>query len=367
VATAPPPVVLFVTAPASSYSLAERWLHWLALEPVLVREMSFELERQFWLPRRRAESNPAGGAVYVCGLARSGTTLLLRLLDQLDEFSSLSYRDMPFPLAPNAWRRAASLAHRTAVAAPRLHGDGVQVDFDSPEGFEEVFWRTFTRYSIRDGVLSADTPSPEAVAAFADYRALVANPRTNTRGDRSRRYLSKNNNNLLRLRWLCQEPDATVLLVFRDPAAAARSMHATHLRFAARQAQDRFTRRYMDWLCHYEFGLDHKPFGFAAASMDKGLDPTQPDYWLGYWCAVHEQLLQINGPALRLLDYDVLCRTPAVLLGALFRAIKVQADCDSFASQVHAPRPARECTFDPSLLARSYTQHRALRARADNL
>jgi len=356
-----------VTATTPSYSLTERCLHWLALEPALVRQLAFDLERGFSRPPRTAENDPAGRAVYVCGLARSGTTLVLQLLDQIESFRSLSYRDMPFPLAPNLWRRISSRASRTAVAVPRVHGDGMLVDFDSPEGFEEVFWRTFTRYSTRNGVLSAAMPSSDAIAAFADYRALVANPRGHAGGGMRRRYLSKNNNNLLRLRWLCQEADATVLLVFRHPAAAARSMHATHLRFAAQQAQDGFMRRYMGWLCHYEFGLDHKPFEFAAAAMDKRLKPAQPDYWLAYWCAVHEHLLQVEGPALRLLDYDALCQSPAVVLSALFDAIDIRANCDSRVSQVKLPRPPSEAGFDSALLARAAATQRALQARADNI
>lgn len=356
-----------MSAPTPSYSLVERCLHWLALEPALVRQLSFDLERSFSKPRRTAQSDPAARAVYVCGLARSGTTLLLQLLDQIEDFRSLSYRDMPFALAPNLWHRVASLASRTAVAAPRVHGDGMLVDFDSPEAFEEVFWRTFTRYSTNNGVLSAAPPSAEAIAAFADYRALIANPRGRANGSKVRRYLSKNNNNLLRLRWLSQQADATVLLVFRDPVSAARSMHATHLRFAAQQAHDGFMRRYMSWLCHHEFGLDHKPFDFAAAAIDKRFDPAQPSYWLGYWCAVHEHLLRIDGPALRLLDYGALCHSPVTVLDALFEAIGVLADTETLATRIRAPQLAVGDDLDPGLLARAHAVHAALRSRSGNI
>lgn len=347
-----------------SYSLAERWLHWLALEPGFVRDLSFDLERQFALPPPAEVAAAAAGAVYVCGLARSGTTLLLHLLDQIDDFRSLNYRDMPFPLAPNLWRRASGLASKKAVASPRIHGDGMLVDVDSPEGFEEVFWRNFTRYSIRDGILSADSPSKDALTAFADYRAIVANPRGHPRDGPRRRYLSKNNNNLLRLDWLRQESDATTVLVFRQPAAAAQSMHATHTRFAAEQARNGFMRRYMAWLCHYEFGLDHKRFVFAVARMDPRLDPRQPDYWLDYWCAVHEYILTMQGRALYMLDYDALCSTPAATLDSLLDALVIdRRRGEALASQVSLPRPAANDGFDRTLLARAQAIHRALRER----
>ena len=133
------------------YSLIDRWLHWLALEPNVVRCLAFDLERQFALPNRAKSveaklnkmADPAAGAVYVCGLARSGTTMLLHILDQVDVFKSLTYRDMPFVLAPNLWKQLSRHARQESVLAERAHVDGIYVDFDSPEGFEEVFWRTF--------------------------------------------------------------------------------------------------------------------------------------------------------------------------------------------------------------------------------
>lgn len=72
-----------------TYRLLDRWLHWIALEPVVVRHLTFDLEKFFFLPRpsslslaqtAKQFSNPSDGAVYVCGLARSGTTMLLRTL-----------------------------------------------------------------------------------------------------------------------------------------------------------------------------------------------------------------------------------------------------------------------------------------------
>ena len=346
----------------ASYSLAERWLHWLALEPGLVRELSFDLERQFAMPPRAEVAEAASRAVYVCGLARSGTTLLLNLLDQVDDFRSLSYRNMPFPMAPNLWRRVTSLATRNSVAAPRPHGDGMLVDFDSPEGFEEVFWRTFCDYSTGGGVLSATAPSRDALAAFADYRALVANPRGQAAGSERRRYLSKNNNHLMRLEWLSQQADSTTVLLFRHPVAAARSMHATHIRFAEEQSRNGFMRRYMAWLCHYEFGLDHKPFAFAAGAMQQHLDPRQLDYWLDYWCAVHEHILGVRGRAVLLLDYDRLCSEPTPTLGSLLDALGVdRRHAEALASQVSRPRSINDEGVDRVLLERALVIHRALR------
>ena len=181
------------------YSLVERWLHWLALEPRVVRELSFDLERQALPRERRANGSGGDQPVYVCGLARSGTTVLLRALAKSPLFHSLTYRDMPFVMAPNLWRRITGLTERKLAPAERAHGDGILVDFDSPEAFEEVFWRTFNPQPAAAGAFGSVPPSDEAMQAFAEYRAVVAQPK---------RYLSKNNNNLVRLAALRRDPTA---------------------------------------------------------------------------------------------------------------------------------------------------------------
>lgn len=366
------------TNPNNSYGRLVRWLHWLALEPAVVRHLAFDLERQFALPTRLSvtspqnkTADPADGAVYVCGLARSGTTMLLRILDEIDVFRSLTYRDMPFVLAPNLWRQLTRFAPHQAAAIERAHGDGIRVGFDSPEGFEEVFWRTFGTATSNSHCLSAVEPSAEVLSAFADYRALVANPRIG-RGPSNaipRRYLSKNNNNLLRLHSLCADPTATVLLVYRDPIATARSLHRQHQRFCAAQTRDRFTQTYMSWLTHHEFGLDHRPFCFALPDMDDSRAPEDPNYWLDYWNAVYSHVLAQRDLRLHLVDHDALCALPTQMLEKLFAVVGVHADATALAKQIVAPDPvtARTDDFCPKLIQRSESIHCALLNNPKNL
>lgn len=362
-----------------AYGLLDRWLHWIALEPAAVRHLAFDLERQFALPRRATPvistpskpADPADGAVYVCGLARSGTTMLLRILDEIDAFRSLTYRDMPFVLAPNLWKQITRHALQRSVPAERVHGDGILVDFDSPEGFEEVFWRTFCTRTLDPHCLGAEEPSPEVLTAFADYRALVANPRTEkgpTNGI-PRRYLSKNNNNLLRLRSLCADPTATVLLVYRNPTATARSMHRQHQRLGAAQTEDRFTRAYMGWLLHHEFGLDHRPFCFAVPAMEISRTPEDLNYWLDYWNAAYRYVLTQQDLRLHLVNHDVLCTQPSRMLEVIFATLGVQADAVALAEQIAVPAPIAMHTDDfcPEMLRRAQATYDALEDSPRNL
>jgi hypothetical protein len=343
------------------YGAMERWLHRLVLESAAVRRLSFDLET-FVLARTAQLAR--GQPVYLCGLARSGTTLLLRLLNQSGEFASLSFRDMPFVMSPNLWARLSGPWQRHAQGRERIHGDDVLVDFDSPEAFEEVFWRTFDSRLEQDlECYGAATPDEVVLREFARYRCLVeAVVQRRTGEAQRRRYLSKNNNNLMRLQALCGEPDATVLVLFREPIAAARSLQRVHERISA--DADDFTRNYMRWLGHFEFGPGHRPFCFARAYMRNGLPASAPDYWLDYWTAVHRYVLE-NAAPVRLVDYDSLCNSPIDALDNMQRILGIRSDFSSLSGDVKPLRPAdAPVEFDPELVDRAREVHRQLHRRA---
>jgi hypothetical protein len=216
---------------------------------------------------------------------------------------------MPFPLAPNLWKRASARWRRQEQAQVRAHGDGIRVNADSPEALEEVFWRiqSGADYIGRDG-LSPYQPDEEVLALFQHYvAAILASSETG-----QARYLSKNNNNVLRLPALRDSfPAAQFIIPFRHPATQAMSLWRQHRHFCALQKRAPFIRSYMDWLVHHEFGLGHRPFQMGGvASPD--LSPEMPDYWLDVWIRVHGALAgQIHERSL-FVCYEELCTDPAV-------------------------------------------------------
>lgn len=300
------------------YSTLVRWLHWIAMEFRLVRRISLDLECFFFLRKARSlvrDIEQCDRPVYVCGLARSGTTILLQLLERTGTFCSPTYRDMPFVLAPNLWNAATRSHRQRGDDKPRAHGDGMTVNFDSPESFEEVFWSTFTARRAVPG-LAYSRVGADTLKRFDDYRALVvhaasAESRHEPRGAGTLRYLSKNNNNLLRLDGLISNAQSRILIVYRDPAATAWSLHRQHRQFGTLQTQSPFVLHYMQWLGHHEFGLGHLPFEFARRTMDPSLTPDTLDYWLAYWVGVYRYLLDKTGPQVRFVCHDDFCRNEA--------------------------------------------------------
>ena len=293
-------------SPSAGYGRADRLLHRLAMNPAVL-DLSFDLERSRYGAAARARA--AGPPVFVTGLARAGTTILLRLLHDSGEFASLTYRDMPFPLAPNSWQRMSGGARRELAAAERGHGDGIAHDLDSPEAIEEVFWRSSEgkRYVTRSHVHRHE-PRADTVEAFCDLVALVRH-----RYDRPR-YLSKNNANALRLGGVVAAfPDAVLVHPFRDPLQQAASLLNQHRRAVALGRADPFRASYMRWLGHYEFGRSHRPPLIPGAPSP--IEPTDRiDYWLAIWTAVHRLLLdqpEVVRVRQTFVDYDALCTDPA--------------------------------------------------------
>lgn len=358
-------------ASLSPYSLPQKWLHWLVLDSRWVRVLLFDIERVLFLKRSESrDNNKILEAVYVCGLARSGTTLVLRVLEQTGRFASLNYRNMPFVLAPNLWDRFNHSSWYKMDEVERAHGDGIMVDLDSPEAFEEVFWRTHSvdDYEVRPEGL-AFHPTPEAIPSFAQYRRLVvlANERRQTE---PLRYLSKNNNHIMRLNMIVEHGQGVVLIVYRHPASVSRSLWTQHQRFSAVQAQDNFGRRYMHWLVHYEFGLNHVPFEFVLKQQSGRFKPENINYWLESWAIVHEYLLEsacLN--CVSLLNYEWLCADPQVCLADLLRHIHQSDDGDKIRETIRSSRiPQSDIdALDPLLYQRAISVYKQLTERPENL
>lgn len=315
---------------ADAYTSVDKWLHRLALQWPAVMETAFDLESTLY---RRACPETVLRPVFVCGLARAGTSLITRLLDATGEFSTLRYRDMPFVMAPNLWARLSSGDQRRVDRRERGHGDGMAHDLDTPEALEEAFWRCFEgdRY-IAARELRSTRPEQDTLERYGSFIRLVM------LRDGQPRYLAKNNNNVLRLEALAQTfPDAIFVHPFRHPERQAVSLHHQHLRAVALHTDDPFRRSYMRWLGHFEFGTDHRPFAFGSAA-DAGADPTDIAYWRAVWNHAHSHLLN-QAPDVRsrqvFVDHDALRRQPSEVLRTLATVVGC-AELD--ASQVELNR-----------------------------
>lgn len=208
--------------------------------------------------RERLDEVPIAAPIYISGLARSGSTILLELLADHADTATHAYRDFPVVYTPWAWNRFLDRAQRgQTVAVERAHGDGIEVTPESPEAVEEMLWMGFFQHLHKPGVsdvLGFMTDAPKFEAFYRDHlRKLLA-----LRG--GRRYLAKGNYNTTRIEYLVNLfPDARFIVPIREPVAHVASLMRQHRRFRDKHRADPRAQRYMSRLGHFEFGLDRRP------------------------------------------------------------------------------------------------------------
>ena len=181
------------------------------------------------------------------------------------------------------------------------------------------------------------------------------------------RYLSKNNNNILRLPTIAKAfPDATILIPFRDPIQQANSLLRQHQLFCERHREDPFARNYMYWLGHHEFGLTHRAFRFVENDAISNGDPTDINYWLHVWHDTYAYLLRTRPANANFICYEQLCRKPVTLMAKLMNLIGVEGSAeaygDAFVSAEHrsTPNVAAELAAHTASLYRELAQSAVL-------
>lgn len=286
--------------------------------------------------------------VYIAGMARSGSTVLLEMLAGVPGFVSLRYSDYPLHWLPYWWNALRSrLPLPPAALVERAHRDRLQIGPDSPEAFEEHFWQAFfpgRHDEARDQELGAEAAT-EPFAGFYrnQLRKLLA-----VRG--GRRYLCKGNYNLARLACLqALLPDARFLIPVRAPLTQVASLVKQDHWFCRWSAADARIGRHLARLGHYEFGpfkrVQHCGDDDAARAIRAAWDSGDLAY--GYalqWQQLHAALLRRLDatPALReaclVVGYETLCAAPAAGIDRIAGHIGLDAQAGATLAAGWAPR-----------------------------
>ena len=268
-----------------------------------------DIETQIY--KKSIEAIEIESPVFIAGLPRSGTSVLLQALSSLSAFTSPSYRQMPFVLCPLLWDNISCPFRKNSDFVERAHGDGLKINYDSPEAFEEVVWNAFWGEKYHKD--SIDIFGVQRRTSFEDYYLGYIKKILAISSKENPRYLSKNNANISRLSIIKEIfKDAKIIVPFREPRQHAASLLKQHLRFLEIHKEDRFSKSYMDYLGHYEFGELHRPFNFEGRPSG---DPRKIDYWISYWESAYQHLLKQDG--VFFLDYDRLCEESDVVLSQL--------------------------------------------------
>lgn len=268
--------------------------------------------------RRELEPLRIVKPIFLTGLARSGTTILLEQLAKVPGVATHRYRDFPFLMTPIDWNRFVRRFAAGAQPVERPHKDRIQITTESPEAFEEPLWDHFFPQAHSPTALhrlTAETRNEEFANFFRDHLRKILFLRQGTR------YLSKENYNVARIEYLGRVfPDARFLVPVRDPFSHVQSLVKQHQLFCDYDQKDRRVHRYLAMAGHYEFGPQRCPIRLDAASGDAILAAWRQNRdYEGYaiqWSAIYRHISDLHHRgdelASRILPvrYEDLCAAP---------------------------------------------------------
>jgi len=299
-------------------------------KPTLLRLAALETR----LLDEQLAGRPLRAPVYISGLARAGTTILLEILSRHPAVATHQYRDYPLILVPYWWDRLLRyMETKTAAPRTRAHGDRIQVTQHSPEAMEEAIWMAFFEH-LHDqrvsNVLDRSTSNPAFAAFYREHigKLLLA------RG--AARYVSKANYNVTRFAYLQEVfPDARFVLPVRQPETHLVSLMRQHRRFCEGLADNPKGREHLRRVGHFEFGPERRaintgPEGRAAGVAELWARGEEVRGWARYWASVHgflaAQLARDDTLrcAVMVLRYEDLCAEPEATLAALFAHVELE-------------------------------------------
>jgi len=207
--------------------------------------------------RRRLAGIALERPLFLTGLARSGTTILLEELARLPGVATHRYRDFPFLMTPLCWNWFLDRFQTASSPVERPHKDRIQITPTSPDAFEEPIWRHFFPQwgdSRCDQSLGGDTRHPEFEQFFREHLQKILWLRG------GQRYLSKGNYNFTRIEYLARLfPDARFLIPVRDPVEHVESLVRQHRQFCEYAQADPRVADYLSIAGHFEFGPQRQP------------------------------------------------------------------------------------------------------------
>jgi hypothetical protein len=318
--------------------------------------------------------------IYISGLARSGSTILLELLSRHADVATHRYKDFPPVLTPWLWNwfleRAAT---RQSAPQERAHGDGIRVTPESPEAFEEVVWMAFfpqLHDPERSAVLTAETENREFQAFYRDHIRKLLLIRS------GKRYLAKANYNLTRFRYLLKLfPDAKFIVPFRDAPGHIASLMRQHARFLDEHRRDPRLQRHMSRSGHFEFGADMRPIhtgdtATIAQIRELWSHGREVEGWARYWSEVYghvADLLETDAGARRacfVVRHETLCRRPGEVMEALLAHCELSRrppDITALAETTIRRSAGARAPFDDAQLERIVTPTGAVAGRLERL
>ena len=270
-----------------AYSPIDKFLHYTFLGNNSLAKITFKAE--LLLNKKRINQDKNIKSVYISGLARAGTTVIMQYLGQIDRFNSLSYKNLPFVFMPRTWLKFSGRGK--IKERERYHKDGLTHNLNSYEALEEPFWlHHLGNTYVKDNKLCYHKIPDEVYEKYYSYRELIS---------KGKIYLCKNNNHLLRsasLHELDQKKGNVCITIIpvRSPYSQAKSLLNQHKNLSELQGVNEFALDYMNFLVHHEFGINNK-ISFLDETDESvlKLNKDSIEYWLEVWYIFYNKIFNL--------------------------------------------------------------------------
>ena len=337
----------FFNTEKRDYSDSKKLFYYLTLGMPAFQKLAYWVQKIV-----TGKPNAPKQGIMVTGLARAGTTTLLNYLYQHPKLKSITYRHMPFLMGSKLWLR---MNRGKTKKAERAHQDGILVDLDSPEAFDDYFWRIILKqkYYRGKGELLLHSITEEDIQLYEQYIAPTLEEKDDV-------YLSKNNNFILRMQsFLKKRDNYQVVMVFREPLDHAASLLRQQQLQSANQEEDPFVQDYMDWLGHNEFGQNRKDFVFNEEPFTHH-DKETLDYWLERWISYYSYALRIEHPLVEFVSNYSIATQPLEVVRNVLSKVNLEFD---YEYPTRSPKDKTYQGYSETLYKKAREIYTALRER----
>lgn len=286
--------------------------------------------------------------VYVAGLARSGSTILLEAIASQNGVVTHQYRDFPGLFTPYWWHGGQARNRSAETPKERAHGDGLFVTPESPEAMEEMLWMAYFREIHNpevSNVLGPEVQHARFETFYANHIRKLLLARAGTR------YASKENYNITRMRYLRQLfPDVKFLIPIRHPLQHVASLMKQHGLFCEEARRSPRALAHLRRVGHFEFGLDRRLINVGDNSVISEIESLwsrgeDARGWARYWASIYRFVAdQIEADAdlrqaVYVVRYEQFCQSASETLAAILKHCELDDTSarDQFTTKISAP------------------------------
>ncbi len=262
--------------------------------------------------------------IYIIGVARAGTTIILEMLSKHPDLASHKYKHIPMPYLPNWFSRIAKKTKIYTKPIERLHKDGIIVTRESPEVIEEAFWQQFfdnLHNENTSNIINGSVSNPKFEKFYRNHiRKLMINQNCS-------RYLAKNNYNITRSEYLLRLfPSSKILLIIRNPVNHIASLIKQTKLYIKMEQKNPILSDWLRIIGHHEFGHRQVCINVGNSGLIRKIrklwrnKKTYVKGWAYYWSSIYDFFadhLDKNKKlkkATLIVRYNDLCDKPAIII-----------------------------------------------------